>query len=231
MTLVFVHGAGGSSLSFYNQKEHFPQADAVDLPGHPRGTPLPSIEAYGQWLMDYCLAKRYQGMVVAGHSMGGAIALWLALHHPQQLRGLILMSTGARLQVHPDLLRFAEKSLSDIDPWLEQRAQALAKVESEVQEQLLDRYLVVGPEVQLNDLQACDRFDVMERLREVTTPTLVIHGTEDEITPPKYSQYLTDHIPEARGIAISGGTHLAHLEYPAQVNEAIQQFLDNLGPQ
>ena len=45
MKLVFLHGAGCSSLSFYYQLRHFRSAKAIDLPGHPDGKPCESVDA------------------------------------------------------------------------------------------------------------------------------------------------------------------------------------------
>ena len=48
----------------------------------------------------------------------------------------------------------------------------------------------VGPAAQLNDFRCCDKFDVMEKVSEIKLPVLCIVGDQDNMTPPKYSQYL-----------------------------------------
>ncbi|MBI2872999.1 MAG: alpha/beta hydrolase [Chloroflexi bacterium] len=230
MQLVMVHGAGGSGLSFYYQVSALPGADAMDLPGHPRGKPCPTIEEYVQWLRGYIAGRGYSDVVLAGHSMGGAIAMLYALEHSEDLKGLVLMSTGARLRVDPNQLRFLkERAPRDMDTWLRQREEGLSKVAPQVRELLLQRSREVGPLVQLNDLLACDRFDVMERVGEIRVPTLVWYGTEDTLTLPRYGEYLASHIPGARAMVVKGATHQAHLECPDQANAAIKEFLATLG--
>ena len=96
------------------------------------------------------------------------------------------------------------------------------------------RYLYNGGRVEnglparLNDLTACNEFDIMESLASITVPALAICGTDDVMTPPKYTEFLADRLPNAKGVVIEGGTHQVHLEKPEEVNAAIKSFLDGL---
>ena len=79
----------------------------------------------------------------------------------------------------------------------------------------------VAPQIIHDDFAACDAFDVMERLDEIHCPTLVICGTEDRMTPPKYSKYLVDGIANAELELIAGAGHMVMLEKPEPVAAAI----------
>ena len=59
---------------------------------------------------------------------------------------------------------------------------------------LRQRAAEVGPQVELNDLKACDGFDMMDSVGEIKLPTRVICGSDDAMTPVKYSQFLTNNI-------------------------------------
>jgi pimeloyl-ACP methyl ester carboxylesterase len=105
---LMLHGAGGSHLHFPPEVRHLPQANAIipDLSGHASST-----NAAGSTISDYAAdmlalldALHIDTAIVAGHSMGGAIALHMALTYPQRVCGLILIATGAKLSVHPDIL-------------------------------------------------------------------------------------------------------------------------------
>ncbi|GBD11790.1 2-hydroxy-6-oxo-6-phenylhexa-2,4-dienoate hydrolase [bacterium HR23] len=232
MQLVFVHGAGGSSLSFTYQVRYFGKmADAVDLPGHPKGKPCTSVPAYAEWVRGYIWAKGYTDVVLVGHSMGGAIAQWYGLHYPEELVGLVLIGTGARLRVRPDILQMCQDAITDPvkrQEWLQMREQGLAKVPPEIKPLLLERTNQVGPAVQLNDFLCCDKFDIMDRVREIRLPTLVIVGTEDIMTPVKYADYLARNIPGAQEVVIQDATHSVALEKPEEVNRAIEEFVQRL---
>ena len=228
MKLVFLHGAGGSSLAFYYQLRHFRNSKAIDLPGHPSGKACNSIEGYLEWVRGFNTARRYKDVVLCGHSMGGAIAQLYALRYPEELKGIILIGTGARLRVHPDYMnRCAHPGKNNAD-WLEGQKEYYNGVDSDIYEVLLRRANEVGPAVELNDFQSCDRFDIMEDIHKISLPTQVVCGSEDVMTPVKYSDYLTDQIKEAREEIIPGGSHYVQLEKYHQVNEQIERFLASL---
>ena len=228
MKLVFLHGAGGSSLSFYYQMRHFRNSKAIDLPGHPQGTACPSIEGYLEWVRGFNTARRYKDVVLCGHSMGGAITQLYALRYPDELRGIILIGTGARLRVHPDYLNRCESPGEDNSSWIEGQKDTFKKVDSDIYEVLVRRASEVGPQVELNDLRACDQFDIMDEVKDISLPTQVICGSEDIMTPVKYSDYLAQNIKEAREEVISGGSHYVQLEKYQAVNEQIERFLATL---
>src|SRR3989304_6579211 len=103
MALLFIHGAGATSLTWRLQLLHFRNAFAIDLPGHPNGPGLKTIEEYVGSVEKYVKEKAIGNLVLVGHSMGGAIVMSYELRNLNSA-GLILVGTGARLRVHPDIL-------------------------------------------------------------------------------------------------------------------------------
>lgn len=225
MKLVFIHGSGESSITFYYQMRHFRNSKGLDLPGHPFGKPCTSIEGYVEWVRGFITARRYKDVVLCGHSMGGAIAQQFGLMYPGEIKGLILLGTGARLRVDPKYLHQAEEGEKDLESWLGTRRSTLARVPNDVLEMLMRKGVEVGPAVQYNDLMCCDRFDVMDQVHNISVPTYVMCGSEDVMTPVKYTDYLEDQIPDARKVVIEGASHFAQVEKPQEVNNAIEEFL------
>ena len=225
MKLIFIHGSGGCKDAWHYQLKHFPDADAVDLPGHPDGELRTSIEGYVDWLREYIQQKGYRDVVLAGHSLGGAIAQLYALEYPYDLKGLVLIGTGARLRVHPMYLEEFEKAKNDPTILEQMRETGWENIDPELKELLKKRALEVGAAVFLNDMLCCDRFDIMDRVHEIKLPTLALCGTEDVMTPPKYIKYLADKIAGATEVIIPGATHNVPIEKPDEVNQAIADFL------
>jgi pimeloyl-ACP methyl ester carboxylesterase len=119
--------------------------------------------------------------------------------------------------------------LNSPSTWLKNFVEPLyAQVAPELRETVIRKTARVGAAMQLNDLLCCDKFDVMDRIHQIKLPTLVLCGSEDQMTPVKYSQYLASKIEGARQVIIEGGTHLVFMEKPDEVNRAIEQFLDSL---
>ena len=228
MKLVFIHGAGSSSLAFYYQLQHFRNSKALDLPGHPTGRPCSTIEQYLEWVRGFTTARRYKNMVICGHSMGGAISLLYALRYPEEVRGIILMGTGARLRVHPDYLNIGQETVEDNSRWLENQMAYYPGVAKDMLRSLRRRSIEIGPSVELNDLLACDQFDVMTELQNIDLPTLVISGEQDTMTPVKYANYLSENIPGAKKVIVPGASHFVQLQKYKQVNESIEEFVVSL---
>ncbi|MDH5432409.1 MAG: alpha/beta hydrolase [Gammaproteobacteria bacterium] len=228
MKLIFIHGSGGCKESWQFQTEYFIDSEAINLPGHPDGELCSSIAEYAAWVHDYIQSNGYQDVVLIGHSLGGGIVLQYALDYPANLAGIITIGSGARLRVHPDALNVVERAIEE--PALMEAITGIAydQVDSSLAELIRQRDVENSPKSFLNDLKACDNFDVMDRLGEISIPLLAIAGDQDVMTPPKYSTFLADNVAGATSVVISGGTHFVYTEKPVEVNPAIDTFINSL---
>lgn len=226
--LLYVHGSGCTEDSFRDQVRAFPGSDALSLPGHPAGKPLGSVGECAAWLARYVEWKHAGKAVVAGNSLGGAIALRWALDRPEQAAGLILIGTGARLRVSADIFKMLDEDwpacIDTLVGW------ALSKgAPAELRERAKGWHLLVGRESTRADYAACNEFDVIERLGELRVPALILVGAEDTMTPPKYSTFLHERLAGSSLEMVQGAGHIVMAEKPAQCNAAIAGFLASLG--
>jgi pimeloyl-ACP methyl ester carboxylesterase len=226
--LVLLHGAGGSRLNWPAELRRLPSATVYTLDllghGHSGGKGRDAVEEYAADVVTFLDALGIEQAVVAGHSMGGDVALTLALDFPERVAGLVLIATGARLRVAPAILEQVsvdfEAALDTITryAWAPEASAELAELGRE-------RLREAGPDVLLGDLIACDRFDVMERLGEIGVPTLAITGSADRLTPVKYAYFLVECIADAQLAVVEGAGHMVMLERPAEVAGAVRGFL------
>ncbi|MEW5725962.1 MAG: alpha/beta hydrolase [Thermodesulfobacteriota bacterium] len=227
-TIVFIHGAGGSALSFRGVLSplgrHY-NTLALDLPGHGQ-TPPPgsdTIVGYSTWLKlaldELSAVQPIRPFILAGHSMGGAVALTYALTWPEDPAGLAILGSGARLTVHPKLLAGLEsafeKTVEQVIDWCFLRADENLKAQSR------ELMLAAGPRVLREDFLACDRFDAGERLGAIGQPTLVLTGQEDRMTPPKQAEFLARKMPNTELVLVPEAGHMVHLERPQAVVSAL----------
>jgi pimeloyl-ACP methyl ester carboxylesterase len=230
MKLIFIHGSGANGNVWLRQRERFPDADAPDLPGHPAGKVCGSVEEYSDWLHGYVREKGYRDVVLAGHSLGGGIALMHAVKYPGDLKGIILVGSGGRLRVLPLIIEAISGKLNDPQGWLKELVEPLyGTVDEATRREIMPGLAAVGPAAQLNDFRCCDKFDIMEKVPQIKLPAHCIVGELDNMTPPKYSQYLVKSMPDCGISVIEGGSHLCFLEKPGAVNDAIAAFLKHLG--
>ena len=231
-SLVLVHGAGGSRLHWPAELRRLPEATVytLDLPGHGRseGPGCDTIDGYVQVVTAFLDAVDVSQAIIVGHSMGSAIAQTLALKVASRVAGLVLVGAGARLRVAPAILQGirddfqASVELITRFAWSPETPPALTALGRQA-------LLETSPDVLAGDFVACDRFDVMKRLGEIKAPTLVIAGAADQLTPLKYAHFLVEHIPDARLAVIEGAGHMMMLERPAEVANAVREFLNQTG--
>ncbi len=182
---------------------------------------------YADFLSDWADALQLPPFVLAGHSMGGGIALTFALQYPQRLRGLGLVATGARLRVQPDILETIRADKQGVGQLLVESVHS-PRVTPTQRQQYLQHFLSVDTDVLVGDWLACDRFDVMQRLPEIHLPALVIAGSQDQMTPVKYAAFMAAALPDADLTIIDGAGHMIMLEQPEMVTSAVAGFLERL---
>ena len=229
MSIIFVHGSGGCGDIWRYQTDYFPGSHAVNLPGHPHGQMLKSMEECVDWLKKYIKGSGCQDVVLAGHSFGGAIALMYALRYPQELRGIIIIGSGARLRVHPMFLTPCEEAIKgNGQKWYELVEEMYRLTPANYKREVIEKQKAIGPAVMLNDFLCCDKFDVMDRVHQIKLPVLIICGELDVMTPVKYANYLGAKIANSRVVIVPQAGHFVLAERPEVVNKAIEDFLTGI---
>ncbi len=228
MQLIFLHGSGGCKESWRFQLDYFENAIALDFPGHPQGELCATVDEYARWLHETIVASQMRDVVLVGHSMGGGVALQAALDYPDHLRAVVTVGSGARLRVHPDIFSMLEPAREDatvLDQFLDL---ALARIDPDLSGTMRARSHENTVAAFLNDFSACDGFDVMDRLADLSIPLLAAVGSQDGMAPVKYSEYLASSVQSGRICLIDGADHYAHIEQPAIFNESLAAFCRSL---
>ena len=231
-TVLFIHGAGGSHLSWRFQIEHLKdkfRIIAVDLPGHGMsgGEGEETISGHAKCVTALMDALELEDVVLGGHSMGGAIALKIALENPDRLGGLLLVGTGARLRVMPMIFSMIKDDFNAAVEGMASSFFGSAAPENIVNEE--KRLLAKNsPDVMIRDFTACDSFDVISELATISLPTLILCGNQDSLTPVKYSEFLHDKIKGSEVVFFDDCGHMPMIERSAEFNEAVASFLTRL---
>ncbi len=230
--LLLIHGSGGDRLHWPPQLRRLDTpVYGLDLPGHGEspGEGERSIQAYVDHILNWMRELEISRAVWCGHSMGGAIAMTAALESADQVAGLVLVGTGARLRVSPDILELTA------DPNRYQEAGELVtrwafspSASPRMLELGRERYGGGRPGVMHGDFSACDAFDIMDRVGAIQCPTLILCGEDDQLTPVKYSRYLEGQVPGAQLEIVPGAGHMVMLEKPEIVTNKIRSFLTTI---
>lgn len=177
-------------------------------------------------LLDHLEVKR---TFMAGHSMGGYVALAFAKKYPQRVSGLGLISSQAAADA-PEGRERRYKTAADVNeigvtvvveamtPKLSADARVQAYVRGVIEKQ--SKPAVIGA------LKAmADREDLMSTLSSFAFPITLIHGDSDQLIPIERAKEIVSVKPSARLFELKGAGHMPMMEFPRQVSDGLMHFM------
>lgn len=199
----------------------------IDLPGRGRSLdpPCDSVEHYRESVYKVLRRQNLFECYIAGHSLGGAIALSLAQHYPELTKGIILMGTGAKLKVLPDIFEQIATNRERAVEFITAIAFS-PHAPPHLREYAVAETLKADQNTLHCDFLACDRFDIRDTISSINTPSLVLCGDDDALTPPRYSEFLHKFLARSELQIIENAGHMLMLEKPLEVNTVIQRFVE-----
>jgi pimeloyl-[acyl-carrier protein] methyl ester esterase len=214
---------------------------AVDLPGYGLSAAASGLEDVAT--LESLMATLPDDAVLLGWSLGGQWALRAALTRPQRIRALLLVHSTPRFVAEPRwphgvaagvLRQFASLLAEDpaqcLHNFLELQlrgSRGTAPPPTELLQSLLGHGTTAVPQLQ-RDLQRLADTDLRPQLASVRTPTLIVSGQHDRVTPPGASAALATAIGGAHAVCIPRAGHLGFLSHPEAFDAALAAFLNAL---
>jgi pimeloyl-ACP methyl ester carboxylesterase len=234
-TVCYIHGAGGNHRVWVNQygNSETPPAVAPDLSGHGDSDDVSTaageetLDAYADDVVAVCEAT--DATVLCGNSMGGAVALRIALERDLDIGGIVLADSGAKLAVDPDFLGTLREDFEAAMETLHAPGVLFSDPTDELLERSMETMRAAGHDVTLLDFETCDVFDVRNRLAGIEVPTLALCGENDPLTPPKLHESLAEELPNGIYREIADAAHMPMLERPDAFDSAVRAFLSETG--
>jgi 3-oxoadipate enol-lactonase len=245
LPIVFAHGLTFDRHMWDHQVEALSpryRCIAYDFMGHggsPVGPEGYSLEDEAENLHALMAQWGASPAHVVGLSMGGMVALRLALAHPQDVRSLTILDASA------------EEELPERRPLYEQLA-ATAKAQGpqtvadpvvgfmfsrgfvQSQPEKVEAYKRSFEALDMDGLEAATkavtrRTSVLDRIPQITVPALVLVGSEDIATTPDKAQRIAEGIPGARLETVAGSGHMTPVEQPERISDLLSAFLAQVG--
>ncbi|MEV7245997.1 4-carboxymuconolactone decarboxylase [Streptomyces sp. NPDC093248] len=200
-----------------------------DLPGHGGAPahPVPSVGELAARLLATLDAVGVQRFGYAGCALGGAVGLELALRHPERLTSLALVAASPRFGTADE---FRQRGVivrtNGLDPiartspdrWF---TGGFAAAQPAITEWAVQMVRTTDPGCYIAACEALAGFDVRPELGRVGVPTLVLVGSDDQVTGPAEARTLVAGIPDARLAVVPGASHLVPVEQPAAVTDLL----------
>jgi pimeloyl-ACP methyl ester carboxylesterase len=181
-------------------------------------------------------ALRVASINVVGLSLGGVVAQEFAIAYPERVQQLVLLSTfpGADLWMQALLATWSglyaslapAEFVRAVSPWVynwRTYQQRPAFIETLAQRRSEVRYPQTAA-AYARQIRVSFHHNALERLPLIQAPTLVLVGSEDLLTPPRYAQLMTEKIPDARLAIVPDTGHGGSVEQPSAFNRLMLDF-------
>ena len=237
-TVLFLHGSGMDHRAWALQTRWFAfhgySVLAPDFPGHSlsAGEPLESIEAMGEWLVDFLVAAGVEKAHVVGHSQGFLTALELAKNAPEKVMSLSGIGTAAAIPVNPALIETAQASAAKAADLMLQwgfgpGAQYGVSAVPGMQPIAIGRQIMSGNPL-ATDLIACSNYDSGSTVAEsLDIPTCLVLAGKDRMTPLKAGKALAG-LMKAQVVVLPKHGHMLPVEAPKECLQAMRGFISSL---
>jgi len=244
--MVFLHGLGGSqgawSTALGELADRY-RVVAIDLPGHGASDKAdPATTDYSIAGLAAPIAEAIESLGVApalliGHSLGGAVALYLALERPKLVAGLILVdSAGLGEEINAELLDRVESepSREEAKKWLDLFFEDKRLVLDRGIQEMYQSRLVSGADAALKAVTLASFrregqvIGLRDRLEEVDRPTLIVWGDQDRVIPVEHGAVAAERIPGAWLDVMEGIGHVPQLEATRAFTQLLDEFARSL---
>jgi pimeloyl-ACP methyl ester carboxylesterase len=236
--ILLIHAAGSNYHTWHYQYDHLARAHspiALDLPGHGRSSGvegLRTVQHYADFVDAFLGALKIKSAVVIGRSMGGAIAMDLAIRYSSRVEALGLIATAAKFDLGPELIDTWRKVTMGRTGQPFTNGGYSPKTIAQRPEIIREGWgeqIKTDPRTRWGDMVACSQVDLRESISRINHPTLILAGADDEITPRPCAELIASRIKGSQLEVIPDAGHYLTSEQPAAVNAALDNFFVERG--
>ncbi|TWI81609.1 pimeloyl-ACP methyl ester carboxylesterase [Lacibacter cauensis] len=230
--LLLLHGLFGALSNFQDLIDYFSKRNKVVVPMLPLfdldllHTTVGGLEKHVQKFIEF---KDYKNIHLLGNSLGGHVALVHVLKHPERIKSLILTGSSGLF----------ENGMGDTYPkrgdyeYIRKKTEVTFYDPAMATKELVDEvYEIVNQRIKVIKVialaKSAIRNNLGDELKEIKTPTLLIWGNNDTITPPFVGKEFNKLIPNSELHFIDKCGHAPMMERPDEFNEILNGFLTKL---
>ena len=233
--LIFLHGLGGSSKSWFRQLDELSNRFHViawDCPGYGESDPFPGgkpkTSDFAKALLAALDELKIGEFNLVGHSMGGAVAPWVARLAPLRVRRLVLSATKVSFASDEPSgyeMRLAERRNMDDHTFGNARAKSMVGEDSPVFNKVASiagEIRIAGYEAAVHLLKNSNNAAILATIEQ---PTLILAGENDKIAPAASTKAVAEAVPGSRLVTIKNAGHAAYIEQASIFSGEVAKFM------
>jgi 3-oxoadipate enol-lactonase / 4-carboxymuconolactone decarboxylase len=235
--IVMLHGAGSNGHTWHNQLDHLGRAHspvAIDLPAHGRSSGVEgfkTVQEYSDFVVAFLDALGIASAVIAGRSMGGAIAMDMAMRYPKRVEAIVPVVSAAKFNIEAERIEALRGTAMGRAPQAFVTygySPATIKDRFEIVREGWMEQIQTDPRVRYTDMMACTQCDLREQIARIEKPALILAGADDPIATPADAGLVHGRIRASKLRVIPNAGHHLPNEQPSETNSAIESFLSEL---
>lgn len=228
--IIILHGLMGGLSNFDGVANFFPEKGykivIPELPIYTQNILKTNVKAFAKFVKDFITYKGYEKVILLGNSLGGHIALYHTKMYPEKMAGLIITGSSglyesAMGESYPKRgdYEYIKKKAQDVfyDPEV-----ATKEIVDEVFATVNDRIKLIKT---LTIAKSAIRHNMAKDLPKMTTPTCIIWGKNDKVTPPEVAEEFNALLPDSDLYWIDKCGHAAMMEHPDEFNRLMYEWL------
>lgn len=225
---VFIHGAGGSAKHWQPLLQALKatsdiEAYCYEMPGHGLRSDALAIDMHAAKddLEHYLNQNMLEKFVLVGHSLGGLLSMLYAIEHPDRIEKLILVSTAAKIFLHPSFLKQMQSGQINHE-FIDEGFSGEISVQHKTW--VVDDLMKTKLDSTACDFMNVSELDIQSELIKLTMPTLILSGDDDKIISPRRTRALLKRITSSEYVCIPGAGHYPQLEKISDTSMAIMHY-------
>lgn len=228
--IIILHGLMGGLSNFDGVADFFPEKGykivIPELPLYTQNILKTNVKAFAKYVKDFITHRGFEKVILLGNSLGGHIALYHTKMYPEKMAGLVITGSSglyesAMGESYPKRgdYEYIKKKAEDVfyDPKV-----ATKEIIDDVFATVNDRIKLIKT---LTIAKSAIRHNMAKDLPKMTTPTCIIWGKNDNVTPPDVAEEFHKLLPDSDLYWIDKCGHAAMMEHPDEFNRLMYEWL------
>ncbi len=231
-TLLLLHGLFGALSNWVDVVERFSKKYRVVIPLMPIYT-LPilntNVKALARFVTDFIEYKNLSDIILVGNSLGGHVTLVYVKEHPEKVKAMVLTGSSG---LYENAMGGSFPRREDYD-FIKQKVEITFYDPKTATKELVDEcYGIVNDKGKLIRIlslaKSAIRHNMSDDLKDMRTPTCLIWGKQDTVTPPEVAEEFHRLLPNNDLFWIDKCGHAPMMERPHEFNDVLEKWLDGL---